>query len=71
MRRDAGLDPGDKIKLGISGDKEILVLATKYEKELKSRVGAEKIDKKLLRQFDASASGKIDDHSFEIKLRKA
>ena len=69
LRKKAKLNKEDRIILGIKDNEEIL---KKFEKEIKERVGAEKIEisKKLKEDYEFKDSFKIKEKNFEIGLSR-
>lgn len=70
MRKSAGFEPGEEIELGIESDDEIEELIMDNKEGVKNKVGATKIQRKSLKNFDADKETKIENFDLKLTLRK-
>lgn len=70
LRQKAGLEPKDNVSVMLSGSEAVSAAISKYEKNLKSDVGAKDVEYKKSEKFEAEEQGTIDGQSVWIGIRK-
>ena len=71
LRREAGLEPRNKIYLDIQAGAELREVIERHLKEFEKEVNAESVALKRSEKFDAELSTKIEGEEIWISLRKA
>lgn len=70
LRQEAGYSPKDKIELFIETTTPLEEVLSKFEAELKTEVGAKKIEFKRTDKFDAEIQSKFEDRDIWVGIKK-